>query len=219
MRFKMNFFHKTALSAVLFCCFLAPISVEAGNEDSRRYGLKKMMVEYEITGAMMNGTETLYFDDWGYREAKHTVTEIKVGPISRTDDKIVYLEGAWTYTVDQNTKTGTKLENPYMKGLEGKNLCEVDGKMMIDMGGKKIGSETILGKKCDIGEVMGSKTWVWECIALKTVAGLAGMTMTYTATKISEDFDVKKLDRPDIDYKDMSAMLGKFKIGATGGQE
>ena len=44
---------------------------------------------------------------------------------------------------------------------------------------------------------------------------MGGFKMTYTATKISDSFDEKKLNRPkDIKYKDtgnMMEMMNKFK--------
>ena len=86
--------------------------------------------------------------------------------------------------------------------------------MMKQMGGKKIGSEKFLGRQADIWEIkqMGTKSWVWKGVPLKSELNMMGMKISIVATKISEEFDKSKLERPkNIDYKDMSEMMKSFK--------
>ena len=172
----------------------------------KRYNLKKASIEYTISGKMHSGTEVLCFDNYGAREVKFNTSKIKIAGFTQETRTATYLEATWIYTVDLKTKTGTKMENPLLKNLKGKNLQDTGKEIMINMGGKKVGTEKLLGKICDIWEIknLGTRTWIWNWIPLKTVSKMAGMDMIILATKISTSFDLKKLNRPkDIEYKEM----------------
>ncbi len=175
----------------------------------KRYNLKKACIEYTVSGKMHSGTEVLYFDNYGAREAKFNTSKIKIAGFTQETRTATYLEGTWTYTVDLKTKTGTKMENPILQNLKGKSLQDTGKEMMVNMGGKKVGTEKILGKTCDIWEVknLGTRTWVWNWIPLKTESKMAGMDMIILATKISTSFDLKRLNRPkNINFREMGGM-------------
>ena len=118
----------------------------------KRYGVKQTCIEYTVNGDMQSGTEVLYFDQWGAREAKYEMKTTEDGPMKIKENKVGFLEGTMHYMVNLDDNTGTKMENPMLKGLEGQDLTEVDKKMMKQMGGKKIGTENFLGKQTDIWE-------------------------------------------------------------------
>lgn len=102
------------------------------------------------------------------------------------------------------------MENPILKNLKGKNLQDYGKEIMIKMGGKKVGTEKLLGKNCEIWEVksLGTRTWVWNWIPLKIVSKMAGMDIIILATKILTSFDLKKLNRPkNIKYREMGDMM------------
>ncbi len=183
------------LATFVFCGSILALQTAA---KLKRYNQKSGTIEYQITGSMMSGTETLYFDDFGAREAKFTNTEVKMGSFSQKTNNATYLEGSTIYTVDLNTNTGTKIENSIMKNLEGKDVQDAGKQMLKDMGGKQIGTETFLGKNCEVWEIksLGSKTWIWNGVPLKTEVNMMGQQVTYTATKISDTADPKKLQRP-----------------------
>ena len=183
----------------------------------KRYNQESGTIEYTITGNMMNGTEILCFAKFGGLEAKYTNTEVKVAGFSQKTNTVAYLEGSTLYTVDLNTNTGTKMENSIMKNLEGKDLQDAGKQMLKDMGGKQVGNETFLGKNCEVWEIksLGSKTWIWNGVPLKTEVNMMGQQITYTATKISDTVDPKKLQRPtNINYTegmDPMKMLEQMK--------
>jgi hypothetical protein len=143
---------------------------------------------------MQTGSETLYFTDYGMREAKYTNTELKMGGITQKSNKMTLLDSATIYTIDLDTKTGATMENPMYKSFEGKDATEVGEKILKDMGGKKIGTESLLGKTCDVWEIknLGSKTWIWSGLPLKTETNMMGMQMTIAATKIQEEVAIPK---------------------------
>ncbi len=182
--------------------------------DMKRYGVKQACIEYTVSGDMQSGTEVLYFDNWGAREAKYEMKTTNAGPMKMEENKVAFLEGAMMYNVNLKDNTGTKMENPMLKGFEGQDMTEVGEKMLKQMGGKKIGSERFLGKQCDIWEIkrMGTKSWVWQGVTLKTESNMMGMNINIVATKISENFDKSKLQRPkNIDYKDMGDIMKSLK--------
>jgi hypothetical protein len=209
---KLNF--STKLFFLFVCILFFIVEANGLSNTMKRYNLKQACIEYTVSGAMQNGTEVLYFDNWGAREAKYTKTTLKMAGMSQETNTVTFLEGAWTYTVDLDRQTGTKTENPFLKDIEGDDPQEMGKEMMVKMGGKIIGTEKILGKRCDIWEIknMGVKTWVWNWVTLKTETNMMGMEMTNVATKINDSFDKKMLQRPtNIKYNDMGNVMNKFK--------
>ena len=72
------------------------------------------------------------------------------------------------------------------------DLQKVGEDIMKKMGGKKVGTETLNGKECEIWEVqkMGGKIWVWNSLAIRTVVNMMGMNITQEAESIETDIDV-----------------------------
>jgi len=155
-------------------------------QEFKRYGIKSGIIEFELSGAQ-SGKETVYFDDWGYREAKYTEAELNIGGFTQKNSSITIMEGKMIYSIDLATNTGTKVENTMFDGLEDQDMEEIGEKMMKEMGGEKIGTEQVLDRECDVWEIkhMGSKTWVWKSIPLKTELNM-GMQMNIVATSITE---------------------------------
>lgn len=178
----------------------------------KRYNIRKACIEYNISSPIQKGIETLYFDNYGTQTAKYT--KLNIPGLNQETNMAAFTEGTWIYTVDLDKKTGTKMEDPLLKSLEDQNLQDVGKQMMVKMGGKKVGSEKFLGKICEIwqNKNLGSKSWIWNWIPLKTEIDMGGMKMSYTATKITFSFDRKKLDRPkNIKYQRVENMLKKLE--------
>ena len=208
-----NFNTILKLSIILILCIS---TASFAQSKGKRYGLKKAHIEYKVDGSMQSGSEDLYFDNWGAKEAKFSLMKVSMGGFSQETKTATYAEGPWIYTIDLGTNTGTKSENPFLKNMDDKELQDLGKDMMKNMGGKKVGEEKILDKTCEIWEIadMGTKTWVWNWVPLKTEVNMGGFKMTHTAVKISDSFDIKKLNRPDIEYKDsgnMMDMMNKLK--------
>jgi len=190
---------------VLAIFLLASWGANGWSQEFRRYKIRVAIVEYKMSG-MQTGTETLYFDRWGMREAKYTQTEIKAGTIVVKQNRMTLLDGEWTYNVDLDTKTGTKIPTPLMKELTGaakresKDATEIGEEMLARMGGRKIGTETVLGKPCDVWEIknLNAKSWVWQGVTLKTVVNMMGQMMTAEAVRLQDNVNVpdEKLTLP-----------------------
>lgn len=191
--------------------------------DIKRYKFKSGIIEYAMTG-MQTGTEIIYFDDWGWREAKYTEGEMNVAGMKQKIHKVTILDGEFTYNIDLTTNTGTKIPTPMLKELSegaearGEDLTDAGMRMLKQMGGKKVGEGEVAGQMCEIWEVMGAKTWLRDGLTFKTEAGFGGMGIISTATKVQTNVSVpgSKLQIPEgvtitegQNPQDVLKMLGK----------
>ncbi len=184
---------------------IAGWSANSFGQEFHRYKIRSGIIEYKMSG-MQTGTETIYFDRWGMREAKYTQTEIKAGSISVKQNRLGLLDGEWTYAVDLDQKTGTKIATPLMKELtgaakrEGKDATDIGEEMLARMGGRKTGTATLLGKTCDVWEIknLNAKSWVWQGLTLKTEVNMMGKTTTTEAVRLQDNVSVpeEKLTLP-----------------------
>jgi len=207
-----------------FILFLSIFLLGCGNAKSenptqaakKRYSIKQGYVEYNISGKLFSGNEKLYFDNYGLREAKYTQQLVKAMGMTQKNHTATFVDyrgDAVIYTYDFQTKSGTRTENPMKHVMQENDPQELGRNMMMQMGGKKTGTGTVLGKSCEIWEIknMGTRIWLWNWVPLKTVTNMMGMQMTIEATKISMDFDKKKLIKPQAEYRDVSNALKDFK--------
>jgi len=164
----------------------------------KRYEEKSGIIEFEISGTMNSGKESLFFDNYGRREAKHTQTTVTVPGLNmkQTSNQISIMDGDWMYNIDLDKKTGHKMKAPLLEELtEGQgtdDLGKVGKEMLKQMGGKKVGEEKIMGKNCEIWEVegMGTKVWIWNGLSLKTETNMMGMIVNQIVTKIETNISI-----------------------------
>ena len=179
---------KTVLFALLPVLFSA---VAPGNAQGKRYYIQSGVIEYTVSGAQ-TGTEVLYFDRWGMREAKYTNTEIKMMGMSQKQNKLTITEDEWITTIDLDRRTGTKMRNTVVKEMleksGSKDLAELGENMMKAMKAVKVGSANVAGKTCDVWEIkdLGSTNCVWNWIPLKTQVKMAGVEIVMVAAKVQE---------------------------------
>jgi len=192
----------------------------AANTPSRYPKSKTGIIKYEIYGATTVGTEVLYYDDWGSREAKYITTTMDLGGVTVTRNALVLLEenGRWINTVDLNARTGIRMRNPRYKESIGQSRREREKNeenKNIDAGGRKIEIERVIGKPCVVWQVQysGIKTCTWNGIVLKKISGPGFSRTTTVATEIDERVSIpeeKFTIPPDIEMKtvDMSTFHG-----------
>jgi hypothetical protein len=212
---RNTFFSSTV---IVILAFFATASAMQNGSKFKRYNQKSGTVEYKITGNMLKneGKEILCFDQNGAIEAKYTTMEMQIAGFTQKTNTATYTEGATIFTVDLNTNTGTKMENSMLKNLEGKDMQDAGKKMLVSMGGKQVGNETFMDRNCEVWviENLGSKSWIWNGLMMKTEVNMMGQQITYTAVKVSDTVDPAKLKRPDIQYNegmDPMKMLEQMK--------
>ncbi|MDP6924352.1 MAG: hypothetical protein R2568_04810 [Candidatus Scalindua sp.] len=183
----------------------------AANTPNRYPKSKTGIVKYEVYGATIAGTEILYYDDWGSREAKYITTTMELGGLSVTRNTLVLLEenGQWINNVDLNARTGIRMRNPRYKesiGLSRREREKNEEDKNIDAGGMKVEIERVIGKPCVVWEKQntGIKTCTWNGIVLKKISDHGFSKTTTVATEIDEHVSIpeeKFTIPPDIEMK------------------
>jgi len=164
---------------------------ESTSEFQKRYGIKSGVIEFIITGSQ-EGTKTLYFDNWGMRQAEYTRSILSVSGFTKPLNLVNIIDGEYQYMINIDQNSGTKTRNPILKSIEQlkgqKGFNEFGEQMLLSMGANKIGSESFLGKDCDVYEMKntGTKLWVWEWLTLKSETKSGGLNINLTATRINE---------------------------------
>lgn len=159
----------------------------AENKTAGKYQIKTGIVTYTSQVYGMDQLTIITFDDYGKKEVTDTYTEaMGVKLHNRT-----IVKDGYSFNLNMDEKRGTKVK---MAGtgaaIDYTNLTkEIEQKMNL----KKTGSETLLGKNCDIYSFdykeMSTKgtTSVYKGIALKSKVNAMGMDVTLTATKFEEN--------------------------------
>jgi hypothetical protein len=192
----------------------------ATNSPNRYPKSKSGIIKYEVYGATITGSEVVYYDDWGSREAKYITTTMDLGGVTVTRNTLILLEenGQWISNVDLNARTGIRMKNPRYKESIGQSRREREKNeenKNIDAGGRKVEIEMVLGKPCEVWVVQltGVKTCTWNGIVLKKISDPGFSRTTTVATEIEERVSIpeeKFTIPPDIEMKtvDMSTFHG-----------
>ncbi len=179
------------------CTSVAPVTKseittkgETAVEASRRYPeLKSAIIKYKVSG-MNNGTETVYIDDWGRREAiyKKFTTKMMGIDLERNFMTLITENGKWVYNIDLNSKTAIRMDNKGFKALQGNSGSNMD----IAIGAVKVGTEEILGMACDVWKknIPYSMAWMWKGIALRKDQDVAAMGVSTEAIEIQENVSI-----------------------------
>lgn len=178
------------LSIIL--CFA--FQVKAQNQ-AKRFAIKSGKIVLELSGST-TGTKTIYFDNYGdkFHEHEKSVTEVKMfGMTDRTNvDKITIMNGDQFWTIDHIEEKNMQGTLPYYKSSHQmvENMTEAEQKKMADdllksMGGKKEGIEEVLGYDCEKISVMGSYSWIYKGIVLKSETNVMGIV----ANEVAIEFD------------------------------
>ena len=168
-----------------------PVKIEI-----RAFGIPSAIVDYDVRG-LKSGTERLYFDGWGTRQARYIHTKMLVMGLAQEENVLKIDDGRWSYTIDLPKATGIRQPNPVLQahaadvGHDGKLVLKDE--VMTDMGGRKAGSNNILGHTCRVWVVPATHTsyCLWKNIPLLTVMCDNDVEITTTAISINENVPVK----------------------------
>ncbi len=212
---------------ILFIAFI--ISTIACNSKAqnkvKRYEIKSGMVQYatKISGKVMgstvsgSGTESLYFKAYGalelQEEKSQQTTTTKIFGQENTETEHTHtmnkLDNTTSYMVDFDEKAIYKNENMAMSAIRAfhpnADAGNAGEKMLEALGGKKTGTENILGYACEIWDLAGIKQWIYKGVTLKTEASAMGITTTSVATSAQFNVNVpdKHFQLPDFPIKKM----------------
>jgi hypothetical protein len=166
------------------------------NKSIYYYPVKSAYVESVYSGST-TGTDTYYMDNNGKISARYSeLTTKSLGSTTKTKQVLIQKDSVF-YTVDLDKKTGVK-QTIHIDPKDVEKWTKTAEEAWTDMGFKKTGEETLLGKKCDIWEGMSSKIWVWQNFALKTEMNIFGKSVVEVKKiDVGVSIDKSKFDIPE----------------------
>ncbi len=201
-------------------------------ETVKRYTIPSGVIEYQISGGgNMLGTVTetkgkkiLYFKDYGSisLETEDTTTTIS-GIVNKqtTTHSMKKVDNVTTYTVDFERKKIIKGKDPVGSQYlaSGKNMAEDSDKILTQMGGQKIGTETVLGYPCEVWSIMGGKQWLYKGqVPLQLEVDLMGMKTSFIAQKATFDTSIpdSRFELPAYDIESAPDYMSQSQGGFQG---
>jgi len=128
------------------------------------FDIKAAKIEFKYTGGPEEGTETLYFDDYGEIAV---LTFDKKSGFGRNHQTIIWKDKKSTMLNHEKKSVST---SPFrVKATEPAGLAEVSEQDLAKMGYEKLAGENIAGKPCEVwfNSKMNIKYWLWKKIDLK----------------------------------------------------
>jgi hypothetical protein len=172
-------------------------AVAASITTKGKYSVKSGIVEYKIEMMGMNGTQTLYFDNYGNTEANLTALDV----MGTKSESVTITKDGTVYNFVPANKTGSKTTAMAGASVNFENLTD---QVIKEWNLKKEGRENILGKECDKfsmdNQAMSMKGyyWVWKGVALKVDATISTVKMQMDATIFQDNVNIpaEKFDIP-----------------------
>ncbi len=167
---------------------------QLAGEGQKRYGVESAKIHYQYSGRS-SGTEVLTFDNWGWRASRlvdksttmwGNTTKIRSTELQDGNYSISHMTGssrarAFQDSQIQKSLIGSSMAVEVLHGLE----------VVKAKGAKKIGTDDVLGRKCDVYEIknFSQKLWVWEGIVLRTEQKVLEDEIILSAVKIEADVE------------------------------
>jgi hypothetical protein len=165
---------------------------------SKTYVNKSGKVVYKVD-FMGDQTQTLYWDDYGAKEARYTVVAMEIlGQKSKSESVEINIDG-YKYNFDLEKKTGTKSKSyGSIGGAKGmpSDISKMAQKEIEKMKIVDLGTKEVLGKTCKglQMEPMGMKmeAWTWNNLLMESKTWLSkdGAPMTMNASSLELDISV-----------------------------
>ena len=150
-----------------------------------KYPIESGIVKYENDVMGMKTSLTLYIKDYG--DVECSVSEVEMMGKKMTMKSLVKDGYLYSLSVDQKSGTKMKIDSEFSTYSFDTDLFE---EKIDSLGGKKLGTEEILGKTCQIYSMMQEgaeqKLWVWKNMLLKMSAEQNGMVMGMEVKSMEE---------------------------------
>ena len=159
----------------------------------KRYGIKSAIIKKETRAAGNTMHNTLYFDDYGAREA--TELTMKISETEKHLRIIAEDDGRTNVTLDLDEKKAFRTPAPEQP----RNYLHLTAEDLERFKIKEDGEESVAGKPCkkyhmelkQSGVTLQTTLWIWEGITLKYEARYQGNLMvTDEATEVQTDVAV-----------------------------
>lgn len=161
----------------------------------KRYGVEKGALIFRIDGAM-KGTEHIYFDNWGWREAKYTRTTADVGSYQERTEEAQYLDGERRYVYDPATNVATFFDSPQVQQAadkwQTKDMVKVGLEMLKGMGGRPDGKGKVVDIECDIWKIDQHRITLhmWQGLTMKELSFVQNIPVERSCVQAKLDGDI-----------------------------
>ncbi len=215
---------RTPLILIAALVTLSPLY--GGGKTYKKYLVKSGKVTYTIRGSgnimgttqKLKGKKRLIFDKYGFRELSEEVTVSKMNIFGneKVDKKhhMTLMVGTKATQVDFNRKHIMEMNVPGMAlmiAAANQNIAGMGKKMLKQMGGHKIGQETIAGYTCDVWKMRVATQCLYKGVPLKVTTNVLGIQRTEVATEAKFDITI-----PESSFRLPDFPRQKLPAGAGG---
>ena len=223
----------TLVIFVIFTMQLEDCSKKSSNKESsvttipdslKRYPFRSAIIELHYGGSA-SGKQMIYIDDFGQREMSFDSLTMKMMDMDMPNYKMQIRKGDTLYQIDFVRGTATEGVS-HVNEADERDMSAFGEAMARGMGMKKDSVEQVVaGQNCTVwsSDQMGTKTWTWNNIILKSEATVGGDTIHLEATSVDIDVPVppERFDPPGgIHYttaEEMQSMLDQLDKKHVGG--
>ncbi len=183
------------------------------NPFEKRTPFQEATITYKLSGSS-KGTSTLYIKEYGKYLCEHEQTSLRMFGFDKEENKLTISTPDWVYTIDLNSKTGSKVTNfekymqqeyvklsPSEQKTVRRNARKMGADFSQNLGGTiKFNAAMIHGYSCDKTTVMGMTSYTIHntAIVLKMDGSVLGMKVKKEAISVdkgkveSSRFDLPK---------------------------
>ncbi len=169
----------------LIALFFFACNEGTSTDESVKYPFESGIVKYENDVMGMKTTLTLYIKDYG--DVECSVSEVEMMGRKMTMKSLIKDGYLYSLAVDQKSGTKMKIDPEFSTYSFDTDMFE---EKIDSLGGKKLGTEEILGKTCQIYSMMQEgaeqKMWIWKNMLMKMSAEQNGMVMGMEVKSIEE---------------------------------
>ena len=166
----------------------------SGYEGFKKYQIKSGVIEYRLDG-MRSGTEKVYWDDWGVKEARYTKATLNLMGVAQEVEERLISTPDVIYTIDVKTNEAVKTKNPgvgFFKGLSEDEMTQMSKQLLEATGAKLLGTDFVADQTCELWDVplSGGQECIWKGIALAESGSLGGLQSEREATTVVAGIEV-----------------------------
>lgn len=141
---------------------------QTAQSNAKKYAIESGMIKYKMKTIQATADVTQYFKDYG--RVEYTVSELNAQGMS-IKQKMLRKDG-YIYSFADGQAQGQKIKEDADMQIE--NMEMITEEVVKKHGGKKIGTEKIAGKECEVFEIPDEKNpkiittiYVWQTLPLK----------------------------------------------------
>lgn len=191
------------LAALLTLC----AGVALADPPKGPFGIKSGIVEM-TTDMLGEQKQTLYFDDYGRKQALHMTTTVTMFGMTETSHNVTITADGKTIEIDVEKKTAKRYSAP-PPASSLPDVAKLTEQMKKDYKLEALPDKEILGRKCQgFGMVvmgMPIKGWTWKGLPMLSMTRVGNGMVTTKVVSLQEDVPVpaeKFAVPPDVQVQD-----------------